>query len=90
MADLESVLHCSLRVNKAKFPVLKGEQLETLKRYVAVLAKVSTKGDISIFQYLYIMTKWFCKRDAAPQTKIIGLLQKFLGGVLCFMGGQII
>uniref|UniRef100_A0A7M4EK35 Sulfhydryl oxidase n=1 Tax=Crocodylus porosus TaxID=8502 RepID=A0A7M4EK35_CROPO len=79
MADLESVLHCSLRVNKAKFPVLKEEQLETLKRYVAVLAQVSTKGDISIFQYLYIMTGWFCKRDAAPQTKIIGLLQKFLG-----------
>ncbi|XP_006036249.1 sulfhydryl oxidase 1 isoform X1 [Alligator sinensis] len=52
MADLESVLHCSLRVNKAKFPVLKGEQLETLKRYVAVLAKYFPKHD-SLNEFLY-------------------------------------
>lgn len=40
MADLESALHYTLRVEVAKFPVLDGDRLTTLKKYVHVLAKV--------------------------------------------------
>lgn len=40
MADLESTLHYSLRVEVATHTVLKGEVLISLKKYMAVLAKV--------------------------------------------------
>lgn len=40
MADLESVLHYSLRVEVAAHPVIKADALASLKKYVAVLAKV--------------------------------------------------
>ncbi|XP_071201602.1 sulfhydryl oxidase 1-like isoform X2 [Salvelinus alpinus] len=39
MADLESTLHYSLRVELAAHPVIKGEALSTLQRYISVLAK---------------------------------------------------
>ncbi|KAJ1171941.1 hypothetical protein NDU88_003798 [Pleurodeles waltl] len=39
MADLESALHYTLRVEVAKFPVLDGDKLTALKKYVHVLAK---------------------------------------------------
>uniref|UniRef100_A0A8D0HGC3 Sulfhydryl oxidase n=1 Tax=Sphenodon punctatus TaxID=8508 RepID=A0A8D0HGC3_SPHPU len=39
MADLESVLHYTLRVEVARFSDLRGERLTALKRYVSVLAK---------------------------------------------------
>uniref|UniRef100_A0A3Q3JRP4 Sulfhydryl oxidase n=1 Tax=Monopterus albus TaxID=43700 RepID=A0A3Q3JRP4_MONAL len=39
MADLESTLHYSLRVEVAAYPVIKGKALISLKKYVAVLAK---------------------------------------------------
>ncbi|XP_026161129.1 sulfhydryl oxidase 1 [Mastacembelus armatus] len=39
MADLESALHYSLRVEVAAHTVVKGEALISLKKYVAVLAK---------------------------------------------------
>ncbi|KAM4629770.1 sulfhydryl oxidase 1 [Polymixia lowei] len=41
MADLESVLHYSLRVELAAHPIIKGEALSALKRYVSVLTKVT-------------------------------------------------
>lgn len=40
MADLESTLHYSLRVELAAHPVIKGEALISLKKYISVLAKV--------------------------------------------------
>uniref|UniRef100_A0A8L0DTA9 Sulfhydryl oxidase n=1 Tax=Oncorhynchus mykiss TaxID=8022 RepID=A0A8L0DTA9_ONCMY len=40
MADLESTLHYSLRLELAAHPVIKGEALITLQRYISVLAKV--------------------------------------------------
>ncbi|KAM6963141.1 sulfhydryl oxidase 1 [Aplochiton taeniatus] len=39
MADLESALHYSLRVELSSHPVIKGEDLSALKRYVSVLAQ---------------------------------------------------
>ncbi|CAB1331911.1 unnamed protein product [Coregonus sp. 'balchen'] len=39
MADLESTLHYSLRVELAAHPVIKGEALSALQRYISVLAK---------------------------------------------------
>ncbi|XP_049724268.1 sulfhydryl oxidase 1 [Elephas maximus indicus] len=39
MADLESALHYILRVEVGKFPVLEGQRLTALKKFVAVLAK---------------------------------------------------
>uniref|UniRef100_A0A8C7R7Q6 Sulfhydryl oxidase n=1 Tax=Oncorhynchus mykiss TaxID=8022 RepID=A0A8C7R7Q6_ONCMY len=39
MSDLESTLHYSLRVELAAHPVIKGEALSTLQRYISVLAK---------------------------------------------------
>ncbi|XP_035270619.1 sulfhydryl oxidase 1 [Anguilla anguilla] len=39
MSDLESALHYSLRVELAAHPVISGEDLTALKRYVSVLAK---------------------------------------------------
>ncbi|XP_035504014.2 sulfhydryl oxidase 1 [Scophthalmus maximus] len=39
MADLESTLDYSLRVEVAAHPVIKGEALNSLKRYIAALAK---------------------------------------------------
>ncbi|XP_067369850.1 sulfhydryl oxidase 1 [Channa argus] len=39
MADLESTLHYSLRVEVAAHTVIKGEKLISLKKYIAVLAK---------------------------------------------------
>ncbi|XP_072245636.1 sulfhydryl oxidase 1 [Leuresthes tenuis] len=39
MADLESTLHYSLRVELAAHPVLKDEALNSLKKYISVLAK---------------------------------------------------
>ncbi|XP_035593275.1 sulfhydryl oxidase 1 [Oncorhynchus keta] len=39
MADLESTLHYSLRLELAAHPVIKGEALITLQRYISVLAK---------------------------------------------------
>jgi hypothetical protein len=41
MADLESALHYILRVEVGKFSVLEGQRLMALKKFVAVLAKVS-------------------------------------------------
>jgi thiol oxidase len=41
MADLESALHYILRVEVGKFSVLEGQRLVALKKFVAVLAKVS-------------------------------------------------
>lgn len=41
MADLESSLHYILRVEVGKFSVLEGHRLMALKKFVAVLAKVS-------------------------------------------------
>ena len=40
MADLESTLHYSLRMEVAAHPVIRGEALIALKKYIAVLAKV--------------------------------------------------
>lgn len=40
MADLESTLHYSLRLELAAHPVIKGEALSALQRYISVLAKV--------------------------------------------------
>lgn len=40
MADLESTLHYSLRVEAARAAVLSGDQLATFKCYVALLVKV--------------------------------------------------
>ncbi|XP_030640958.1 sulfhydryl oxidase 1 [Chanos chanos] len=39
MSDLESALHYSLRVEVASHPVISGERLTALKRYMSVLAK---------------------------------------------------
>ncbi|XP_064189353.1 sulfhydryl oxidase 1 [Anguilla rostrata] len=39
MSDLESALHYSLRVELAAHPVISGEDLTALKRYISVLAK---------------------------------------------------
>ncbi|XP_070765510.1 sulfhydryl oxidase 1 [Enoplosus armatus] len=39
MADLESTLHYSLRVEVAAHSVIKGESLTSLKKYISVLAK---------------------------------------------------
>uniref|UniRef100_A0A8C6T1R2 Sulfhydryl oxidase n=1 Tax=Neogobius melanostomus TaxID=47308 RepID=A0A8C6T1R2_9GOBI len=39
MADLESTLHYSLRVEVSAFPVIKGDALKSLKKYISVLAK---------------------------------------------------
>ncbi|XP_071777874.2 sulfhydryl oxidase 1 [Centroberyx gerrardi] len=39
MADLESTLHYSLRVELAAHPVIKGEALTSLKSYISVLVK---------------------------------------------------
>ncbi|XP_067085893.1 sulfhydryl oxidase 1 [Osmerus mordax] len=39
MADLESTLHFSLRVELASHPILRGDALSALRRYVSVLAK---------------------------------------------------
>lgn len=44
MADLESALHYILRVEVGKFSVLEGQRLAALKKFVAVLAKVSWVG----------------------------------------------
>lgn len=41
MADLESALHYILRIEVGRFPVLEGQRLVALKKFVAVLAKVS-------------------------------------------------
>ena len=40
MADLESTLHYSLRVELAPHTVIKGEALTSLKKFISVLAKV--------------------------------------------------
>lgn len=40
MADLESALHYSLRVEVAAHTVIEGQELVSLKKYIAVLAKV--------------------------------------------------
>jgi len=40
MADLESTLHFSLRVELAAHTVIKGEALSSLNDYISVLAKV--------------------------------------------------
>lgn len=40
MADLESTLHYSLRVELAAHTVIKGGALTSLREYVSVLAKV--------------------------------------------------
>lgn len=40
MADLESALHFSLRVELAAHTVIKGEALVSLKKFISVLAKV--------------------------------------------------
>lgn len=40
MADLESTLHYSLRVELAAHSVIKGDALTSLKNYISVLAKV--------------------------------------------------
>ncbi|KAJ3600007.1 hypothetical protein NHX12_033959 [Muraenolepis orangiensis] len=39
MADLESALHYSLRVELSSHPVIKGDALRALKRYISILAK---------------------------------------------------
>lgn len=41
MADLESALHYILRIEVGKFSVLEGQRLVALKKFVALLAKVS-------------------------------------------------
>ena len=41
MADLESALHYILRIEVGKFSVLEGQRLVALKKFMAVLAKVS-------------------------------------------------
>lgn len=40
MADLESTLHYSLRVEVSAHTVIKGDALDSLKKYISVLAKV--------------------------------------------------
>lgn len=42
MADLESTLHFSLRVELAAHTVIKGEALVSLKKFISVLAKVKS------------------------------------------------
>ncbi|KAJ0065077.1 hypothetical protein NL108_005546, partial [Boleophthalmus pectinirostris] len=39
MADLESVLHYSLRVEVSAFPLIRRKELNSLKKYISVLAK---------------------------------------------------
>lgn len=43
MADLESTLHFSLRVELAAHTVIKGESLVSLKKFISVLVKVKFK-----------------------------------------------
>ncbi|XP_019355731.2 sulfhydryl oxidase 1 [Alligator mississippiensis] len=57
MADLESALHHSLRVETAKFSILEGEQLEALKRYVAVLTKYFP-GRPFVKNFLHSLDNW--------------------------------
>lgn len=40
MADLESTLHYSLRVELAAHTVIRGQALVSLKKYISVLTKV--------------------------------------------------
>lgn len=54
MADLESTLHYSLRVELAAQTVIKGEVLIALKKYISVLAKVKLTGRQ---QYIHTRTK---------------------------------
>ena len=46
MADLESALTYSLRVELSGTPVFKGEALSALKGYIAVLAKVGLTSTV--------------------------------------------
>uniref|UniRef100_A0A7M4FVB4 Sulfhydryl oxidase n=1 Tax=Crocodylus porosus TaxID=8502 RepID=A0A7M4FVB4_CROPO len=57
MADLESALHHSLRVETAKFSILEGEQLEALKHYVAVLTKYFP-GRPFVKNFLHSLDNW--------------------------------
>lgn len=49
MADLESALHYSLRVELAAHPVFRGAALISLKKYISVLSKVMLHDNILVF-----------------------------------------
>lgn len=48
MADLESALHYSLRVEAARASALSGAQLAAFKCYVATLVKVRSSGELPV------------------------------------------
>lgn len=60
MADLESSLHYILRVEVGKFSVLEGHRLMALKKFVAVLAKVSRAATsfVPVFPHVISVCTW--------------------------------
>lgn len=55
MADLESTLHFSLRVELAAHTVIKGESLVSLKKFISVLVKVKLHACIEYTQNVEII-----------------------------------
>ncbi|XP_029473613.1 sulfhydryl oxidase 1 [Rhinatrema bivittatum] len=64
MADLESAVHYTLRVEVSKFSTLEGERLTALRRYVTVLAKFFPARPYlkNLLQY---MDDWLSRRTNA-------------------------
>ncbi|KAJ8279655.1 hypothetical protein COCON_G00067210 [Conger conger] len=61
MADLESALHYSLRVELAAHPVISGDNLSSLKRYISVLAKYFP-GRPMVKNLLQSVNAWLTER----------------------------
>ncbi|XP_054335409.1 sulfhydryl oxidase 1 isoform X2 [Pongo pygmaeus] len=67
MADLESALHYILRIEVGRFPVLEGQCLVALKKFVAVLAKYFP-GRPLVQNFLHSVNEWLKrqKRNKIP------------------------
>lgn len=67
MADLESALHYILRIEVGRFPVLEGQRLVALKKFVAVLAKYFP-GRPLVQNFLHSVNEWLKrqKRNKIP------------------------
>ncbi|XP_047443287.1 sulfhydryl oxidase 1 [Mugil cephalus] len=63
MADLESALHYSLRVELAAHSVIKGEALTSLKKYISVLAKYFP-GRPMVMNLLRSVNSWLQNQTA--------------------------
>ncbi|XP_063154532.1 sulfhydryl oxidase 1 [Candoia aspera] len=74
MADLESAVLYTLRIESTVFPYLRGKRLSALKDYVSVLVKYFA-GRLVVKNYLSILNLWLSSRRSVLQTEWVEALR---------------